>query len=63
MPRPVALFAALLVAGQALAHEEEGKSPGQVLGKVNFKTSCSKAVQPKFKRAVALLHSFWYTES
>ena len=63
MLRPVALFAALLVGGQALAHEEEGKSSGQVLGKVNFKTSCSKAVQPKFNRAVALLHSFWYTES
>lgn len=33
------------------------------LGSVSFPTSCSTAVQPKFERAVALLHSFAYTAS
>ena len=63
MFRPIAFFAAALVAAHSLAHGDEAKSSRQVLGKVSFKTSCSKAVQPKFNRAVALLHSFWYTEA
>lgn len=32
------------------------------LGSVHFPTSCSPAVQPQFERAVALLHSFWFSE-
>jgi tetratricopeptide (TPR) repeat protein len=63
MFRPIVFLAAALVAAHSLAHEDETKSSRQVLGKVSFKTSCSKAVQPKFNRAVALLHSFWYTEA
>ena len=35
---------------------------GQV-GTVHFPTSCSATVQPQFKRAVAMLHSFWYEEA
>jgi len=38
---------------------ETGKPPEQ-LGKVHFETSCAAAVAPKFDRAVALLHSFWF---
>jgi tetratricopeptide (TPR) repeat protein len=63
MLRLSAVLAASLIAGQAAAHEDDAKSSRQLLGKVNFKTSCSKAVQGKFNRAVALLHSFWYTEA
>ena len=33
------------------------------LGKVNFPTSCSSAAQPAMEKAVALLHSFQYTQS
>jgi tetratricopeptide (TPR) repeat protein len=33
------------------------------LGKVHFVTSCSPAVQARFDRGVALLHSFWYEEA
>ncbi len=33
------------------------------LGKVNFQNSCSPAVQEKFQRSVAMLHSFRYTEA
>jgi hypothetical protein len=32
------------------------------LGKVSFQTSCDPKVQPRFERAVAMLHSFWYSE-
>lgn len=38
-----------------------GKVPEQ-LGEVSFPTSCQPAVQPKFTRAVALLHSFWFAQ-
>ena len=33
------------------------------LGTVSFPISCNADVQPKFTRAVALLHSFWYEEA
>ncbi len=32
----------------------------ETLGTVSFETSCSAAVQPKFNRAVALMHSFQF---
>jgi hypothetical protein len=62
MFRSALLLTASLFASTAFAHDDGGKS-SQVLGKVTFKTSCSKAAQPKFNRGVALLHSFWYTEA
>ena len=62
MFRSALLVAASLFASHAFSHDDGSKS-SQVLGKVSFKTSCSKAAQPKFNRAVALLHSFWYTEA
>jgi hypothetical protein len=58
---PIAAAAALtlLFAGPSLSHEaEEGK--GQ-LGIVNFSNSCDAKVQKEFQRAVAMLHSFWFT--
>jgi hypothetical protein len=30
------------------------------LGTVSFVTTCAPAVQPRFERAVAMLHSFWF---
>lgn len=33
------------------------------LGKVTFPTSCDARVQPQFERAVAMLHSYWFTEA
>jgi tetratricopeptide (TPR) repeat protein len=39
-----------------------GASPDQ-LGKVNFPTSCTAAVQPTIEKGLALLHSFQYKES
>jgi len=36
--------------------------PAEKLGQVSFANSCSEAVQPHLQRAVALLHSFWWSE-
>src|SRR3989442_1423916 len=33
------------------------------IGQVHFATSCSAEAQTDFDRAVALLHSFWFTEA
>src|ERR1700693_481690 len=52
-----ALFALSFTA--AFAHDE----PGEKLGKVLFKTSCSPAAQKEFERALAMLHSFWFPET
>ena len=41
------------------AHEVE-ESTGQ-LGKVSFANSCSPQVQKELQRAVAMLHSFWFS--
>lgn len=40
-------------AGRVGADESE-------FGTVHFDTSCSEAAQPRFNRAIALLHSFWF---
>jgi hypothetical protein len=50
------------LAAAALAAPAAAQSPER-LGKVGFPTSCSPAVQPRFDRAVALLHSFWFGEA
>jgi len=58
---PLAAAAALSCAlmGASVAHEvEEGK--GQ-LGKVSFTNSCDAKVQRELQRAVAMLHSFWFS--
>jgi tetratricopeptide (TPR) repeat protein len=38
-------------------------APPETLGRVVFPTSCSAEAQPRFERAVALLHSFWWDEA
>jgi tetratricopeptide (TPR) repeat protein len=50
---------ALAVPGLAQAHDADSQTGP--LGKVSFPTSCDPKVQPAFERAVAMLHSFWYS--
>jgi len=50
---------AILSPRLTFAQADHHTSP-ENLGKVNFATSCSKAVQPQFDRAVALMHSFQF---
>lgn len=61
--RHVALTVALLVLASTASaqHESHGGAPPEKLGKVHFENSCSGAVQADFDRAVALLHSFWWS--
>src|SRR5262249_3989300 len=51
---PLAAFAL-----KAAAAEHSHPAP-EKLGTVTFATTCAAAVQPRFERAVALLHSFAY---
>src|SRR5215831_4635568 len=48
---------ALLLAVASVASAQQGDK----LGKVEFPNSCSPAVQEKFLRGVAMLHSFYYS--
>ncbi|HEY9238748.1 MAG TPA: hypothetical protein VIP10_07930, partial [Burkholderiaceae bacterium] len=54
-----AAASSFMLAPLAGAHEVE-EGTGQ-LGKVSFANSCSPAVQKELQRAVAMLHSFWFT--
>jgi hypothetical protein len=57
---------ALIIPTRLAAQDEEEHhhhAEGEKLGTVIFPTSCSPAAQKSFERAVALLHSFQYTES
>ncbi|MEJ7670633.1 MAG: hypothetical protein WKH97_18285 [Casimicrobiaceae bacterium] len=53
------LFAGLVVLGTAQAHDTDSQTGP--LGKVTFPSSCDPKVQPAFERAVAMLHSFWFS--
>ena len=63
--RCLALGLALALAGPATAqttHDHQGGHDGHhALGTVAFANSCAADVQPDFSRAVAMLHSFWYS--
>jgi tetratricopeptide (TPR) repeat protein len=56
------LAASLFVMAGAFAHDDDRPAAGKdQLGSVSFPNSCSKAVQQKLTRGVAMLHSFWYS--
>lgn len=56
------LASAFLFAPAAGAQHEHGTlAPPDRLGKVHFQTSCSSTVEKDLDRAVALLHSFWFS--
>jgi tetratricopeptide (TPR) repeat protein len=61
-PRLVMTFAvcALLPAG---ASGQEHKHTGDAVGNVHFKVGCNAAAQDRMNSAVAMLHSFWFTEA
>jgi len=44
-------------------NEHAGHGGGETFGSVHFSTSCNRAVQQDFDRAVAMLHSFFYPET
>src|SRR5256884_1276506 len=56
---PVVLW--LGVVGR-LAAQEPHPHQAEALGRVVFPGSCTPEAQPRFERAMALLHSFWWEE-
>src|SRR2546427_7255452 len=56
------ITAAFLVLLCALAWPRPGLAQDK-LGKVTFPISCDAKVQSQFERGVAMLHSYWFTES
>jgi hypothetical protein len=64
----IALTAAILWSSSgALAHEDSAspsaRKPPEQLGRVHFRTSCAPAIEKRFERAMALLHSFWANDA
>ncbi len=55
----VGLVAALGATGLVAQHEHGSEG----VGKAHMEISCAPAVQPKFDRALALLHNFWYARA
>jgi hypothetical protein len=43
-------------------HQHPAGDPDRI-GQVSFPVSCSAASQPRFEKAVAMLHSFWFSAS
>src|SRR5262249_49512980 len=56
------LSAALVSPVAALAQHEHGGAAGEQLGSVTFPVACNGSAQERMHRAVAMLHSFWFTE-
>jgi tetratricopeptide (TPR) repeat protein len=56
---PLSFLLALALHGPAHAHDTDSQSGP--LGKVSFPSSCDPKVQAALERAVAMLHSFWYS--
>ncbi|HSJ10593.1 MAG TPA: bacterial transcriptional activator domain-containing protein [Longimicrobiales bacterium] len=56
------LAAALAMAPAAVVAQDHEHPAGDAdrLGRVTFAVSCATSVQPRFERAVAMLHSFWF---
>src|SRR5450755_3353976 len=59
--RLIQISFAVALAVHGLAQADDTNSQTGPLGKVSFPTSCDSKVQPAFERAVAMLHSFWYS--
>jgi hypothetical protein len=58
------LLLAIAFAGQAAGFVPvQDHSSREILGSVNFSTSCNAAAQPQFDRAVALMHSFQFANA
>ena len=57
---PILLVSLLCFPAAADEQHQHGPVTGK-LGDVTFETSCDKSVAKDFRRAVAMLHSFWYS--
>src|SRR5207253_4550600 len=63
MRKFILLLSALTWAGNAQAQEHEHSHPASNdVGSVKFPVSCNAEAQARMNRAVAMLHSFWFSE-
>src|SRR5437899_8962499 len=65
MLRPRIFWACVLIlaASSSFAQEHQHVAAGERLGTVHFSTSCNPEAQKQFDRAVALLHSFQFSNA
>jgi hypothetical protein len=56
------LIAVLLGVTSRLSAQHD-HAAGERVGRVSFAVSCAATVRPRFERAVAYLHSFWYEKA
>ena len=64
--RIIPILVGVFLLGVSMVQADEGHHQAlseKEVGSVHFTTSCSKAVQNSFQRAVALLHSFQYEQA
>ncbi|MGH7636899.1 MAG: hypothetical protein ACREOK_04540 [Gemmatimonadaceae bacterium] len=62
MRRLLLSTAGIVIAASAASAQDHVHPQGDAdrLGRVAFAVSCAPGIQPKFERAVAMLHSFWF---
>jgi len=63
MRRLTLISLATALATSPIAAQHDHGKPGEKVGAVSFSTSCAPAVQQRFDRAMAMLHSFWFDEA
>jgi tetratricopeptide (TPR) repeat protein len=63
MHRFTSILTALSLSATPAIAQHEHHAGSDTLGTVSFPTSCAPAVQPRFDRAAAMLHSFWFEEA
>lgn len=63
MRRVIAFVILLAIAFVMPLMAQEQAQETEKLGKVHFPVSCSPSAQQQFDRAVAMLHSFWYSRA
>ena len=65
LPRQLSptLFLLSLFTGPLSGQDHPHTASAEQLGRVTFTVDCAEEVRPRFERAVAMLHSFWFEEA
>src|SRR5713226_4509686 len=62
MTRMILALILLVISSIPVVTAQDKPADPENLGKVHFPVSCAPAAQQQFDRAVAMLHSFWYSQ-
>ncbi len=63
MTRMILALILLVISSIPVMTAQDNPGDSEKLGKVHFPVSCTPAAQQQFDRAVAMLHSFWYSRA